>query len=176
MPIPHLRRRVGGGRHLLTRWAMFGTGLHRGGTGRRYLPGGAGWWGASLSLTRTFFGGGRVGQWRYRGSRTPQRWCVTVSVRRMRTSVATYLRWSTGSPIPGRFSRDLTGAMISCDGSFSVGIHCPRRYPSCARVLVVLVMLYVWHHSWCISDNIRRCTDAWDDLLLLIECLLIWVL
>ena len=29
--------------------------------------------------------------------------------------------------------------------------------------------------SSCISDNIRRCTDAWDDLLLLIECMIIWM-
>ena len=64
----------------------------------------------------------------------------------------------------------------SRDGSFSVGIHRPHRYLTGARVLVVLVMLYVWHYSGCISDYIRWCTNAWDDLLLLIECMLIWVL
>ena len=42
----------------------------------------------------------------------PQRWYVTVSARRTSTSVATWLRWRAGSTIPGRFFRDLTGAMI----------------------------------------------------------------
>ena len=37
---------------------------------------------------------------------------VTVSARRTSTSVATWLRWRAGSTIPGRFFRDLTGAMI----------------------------------------------------------------
>ena len=158
MPIPHPRRRVGGG-HLRHQMGHVRTGLHRGGSGRRYLPGGAGWWGVSPSLTRTFFGGGRVGQWRSRGSRTPRRWCVTVLVRRTRTSVTTCLRWSTGSP-------GISLELWSCDGSLSLGVHRPRRYPSGATVLVVLVIIF---------DDVRTPRD--DVLLLIIiECMLIWIL
>ena len=96
----------------LIRGAMSGTGLLRTGIGRCYLPGDVGWWGGSPLLTRSLFGGGRVGQWRCWGFRTPRRWYVTVSARRTSTSVATWLHWRAGSTIPGRFSRDLTGAMI----------------------------------------------------------------
>jgi hypothetical protein len=35
-----------------------------------------------------------------------------VSGRRTSTSVATWLRWTSGSPIPGSFFRDLTQPMI----------------------------------------------------------------
>ena len=69
---------------------------------------------------------------------------------------AQVLQYLAGSP-------GISLELWSRDGSFSVGVHRPCRYPSCARVLVVLVMLYVWHYSGCISDNIRRCMDAWDD-------------
>ena len=112
MPIPHPRRRLGGGGRLDQRghvrdWAPPGWFWE-------VLPsgGGVGWWGASPSLTRSLFGGGRVGQWQCRGFRTPRRWYVTVSARRTSTSIATWLRWRAGSTIPGRFFRDLTGAMI----------------------------------------------------------------
>ena len=146
MPIPHPRRRLGGGGRLDQRghvrdWAPPGWFWE-------VLPsGGVGWWGASPSLTRSLFGGGRVGQWRCRGFRTPRRWYVTVSARRTSTSVATWLRWRAGSTIPGRFFRDLTGAMIlwwflifGCPPPASIPVG---RYGSS-----------------CISDNIRRCTDT----------------
>ena len=57
--------------------------------------------------------------WRSRGPVMVQRLEDPAEVVRHRVSeedahvVATCLRWSTGSLIPGRFSRDLTGAMIS---------------------------------------------------------------
>lgn len=168
MPIPHPHRRVGGG-HMRHQMGHVRDRAPPGWYEEALPTGGACWWGASLSLTRTFFCGGRVGQWRSIGSRTPWRWCVTMSVRRTRTSVATCLRWSTGSP-------GISLELWSCDGAFSLGVHRPRGYPSCARVLVLLVILYVWYYLGCIRDNIRRCTDAWDDLLLLIECMLIWIL
>ena len=38
--------------------------------------------------------------------------------------------------------------------------HPSCGYPSFARVLIILVMLYVWYYSGCISDNIRWCTDT----------------
>ena len=95
------------------RGAMSGTGLHRAGTGRCYLPGRAAWWGIGVSSsTRSFFGGGRVGHNRCRGSRPPRMWYVAVSGRRTSTYVATWLRWTTCSPIPGSFFRDLTRAMF----------------------------------------------------------------
>ena len=73
----------------LIRGAMSRTGLRRAGTGRCYLSGGVAWWGASPLLTQTFFGGGRVVQWRCGGLRTLRRWYVTVSARRTSTSVVT---------------------------------------------------------------------------------------
>ena len=39
-------------------------------------------------------------------------WYVAVSGMRTITSIATWLRWTSGSPIPGRFFEDLTRAMI----------------------------------------------------------------
>ena len=141
MPIPPPRRRLGGGGRLDQRghvrdWAPPGWYWEA-------LPtGGAAWWGASPSLTRTFFGGGRVGQWRCRGLRTPRRWYVTVSARRTSTSVATWLRWRAGSTIPGRFFR--ISLEWSCDGSFSLGVHRPCRYPSGATVLAVLYVFEVY--------------------------------
>ena len=142
MPIPHPRRIEA----CLIR-AMFGTGLRRVGIGRCYLPGDVGWWGGSPLLTRSLFGGGRVGQWWWWGIRTPRRWYVTVSARRTSTSVATWLHWRGGSTIPGRFFRDLTGVMIlwwflifGCPPPASIPVG---RYGSS-----------------CISDNIRWCTDT----------------
>ena len=72
-----------------------------------------------------------------------------MSARRTSTSDATWLRWRAGWTIPGRFFRDLTGAM-TYDGSFSLGVHRPHRYPSGATVLAVLAMLYIY-----IYDTIR---------------------
>ncbi len=152
---------------------MSGTGLRRAGTGRCYLPGGAAWWGASPSLTRTFFGGGRVGQWWCGGLRTPRGWYVTMSAKAcpllhgcVGGQVLQYVAGSSGISLE----------VWSCDGSFSLGVHRPRWYPSFTRVLAVLVMLYVWYYSRCIIVDIRRCTNERDDLVLLIECMLIWIL
>ena len=114
MPIPHPRRRRLDGGGLLDQRGHVRDWAPPGWYGRCYLPGGVGWWGASPSLTRSLFGGGRMGQWWCRGFRTPRRWYVTVSARRTSTSVATWLRWRAGSTIPGRFFKDLTGAMILC--------------------------------------------------------------
>ena len=149
---------------------MSGTGLRRAGIGRCYLPGGVGWWGASPSLTRSLFGGGRVGQWRCRGFRTPRRWYVTVSARRTSTSVATWLRWRAGSTIPGRFFRDLTGAMIlwwflifGCPPPATIPVG---RYGSSCISDAILVIIF---------DDVRTPRD--DVLLLIIiECMLIWIL
>ena len=95
------------------RGAMSGTGLRRAGTGKCYLPGRASWWGTGLPLsTRSFFGGVRVGHFRCGSSRPRRRWYVALSGRRTSTSVATWMRCMSGSPIPGRFFRDLTRAMI----------------------------------------------------------------
>jgi len=97
-------------RGFLTGCVISGTGLRRAGTGRWFL-GRAAWWGIRvLSSTRSFFGGGRVGHSRCRGSRPPRWWYADVSGRRISTSVATWLRWTPGSPVPGRFFRDLTRA------------------------------------------------------------------
>ena len=41
------------------------------------------------------------------------------------------LQYLAGSP-------GISLELWSCDGSFSLGVHRPRRYPSCARVLAVL--------------------------------------
>ena len=92
---------------------MSGTGLRRAGTGRSYLPGRATWWGTRLlSSTRSFFGGGRVGHYRCRGSRPPRRWYVVVSGRRTSMSVVIWLHWMSCSPIPGRVFSRLTRAML----------------------------------------------------------------
>ena len=170
MPIPHPRRRVGGGRHLLDQMGHV----------RDWAPPGWYWeaqageepacrwpepslvavaWASDSPEARGIRGGGASPcQW---GGRARPSLLVCVG--------AQVLQYLAGSP-------GISQELWSRDGSFSAGVHRPRRYPSCARVLVVLVMLYVWHYSWSISDNIRRCTDVWDDLLLLIECMLIWVL
>ena len=56
--------------------------------------------------------------WRSRGPVTVPRLPDTAEVVRHRVSEedehvhGTWLRWRAGSPIPGRFFRDLTGAMI----------------------------------------------------------------
>ena len=121
MPIPHPCRWLGGGGLLDQRghvrdWAPPGWYWE-------ILPsGGTGWWGVSPSLTRTLFCGGRMGQWLCQGFRTPRRCYVTVSARRTSTSVATWLRWTSGSPIPGMFFRDSL-ELWSCGGSFSLGVH-----------------------------------------------------
>ena len=149
---------------------MSGTGLRRAGIGRCYLPGDVGWWGGSPLLTRFFFGGGRVGQWRCRGFRTPRRWYVTVSARRTSTSVATWLHWRACSTIPGRFFRDLTGAMIlwwfllfGCPPPASIPVG---RYGSSCISDAILVIIF---------DDVRTPRD--DVLLLIIiECMLIWIL
>ena len=153
---------------------MSGTGLRRAGIGRCYLPGGVGWWGASPSLTRSLFGGGRVGQWRCRGFRTPRRWYVTVSARRTSTSVATWLRWRAGSTIPGRFFRDLTGAMILW---WFLPFGCPPPAP-------IPVGRYGSSCTGDMYDSIRRVlviifdvrTHGDDVVFLIIECILIWIL
>ena len=116
------------------------------------------WASDGLEARGTRRGGASPCQW---GGRTHPSLLVCIG--------AQVLQYLIGSP-------GISLELWSCDGSFSLGVHRPRRYPSCARVLVVLVMLYVWYYSGCISDNIWRCTDAWDDLLLLIECMLIWIL
>ena len=42
-----------------------------------------------------------------------RRWCVAVSGRKMSTSIATWLLWTTsGSPLLGGFFRQMTGDMI----------------------------------------------------------------
>ena len=134
------------------------------------LPsGGVGWWGDSPSLTRSLFGGSRVGQWRCRGFRISRRWYVTVSARRTSTSVATWLRWRAGSTIPGRFFRDLTGAMIlwwflifACPPPASIPVG---RYGSSCTSDAILVIIF---------DDVRTHGD--DVVLLIIECILIWIL
>ena len=93
---------------------MCGTGLHRAGTVRCYLPGRAAWWGIRVtSSTRIFCGGSRVGHARCRGSRPPRRWYVAVSGRRMSTSIATCIYWIGSMTVGGRFFRGflLTWAM-----------------------------------------------------------------
>ena len=84
--------------------------------------GGATWRGAPLgeepdlgvpSSTLIFFGGIRVGHIRCRGSRPHRRWCVAMSGRKMSTSIATWLLWTTsGSPLLGGFFGQMTGDMI----------------------------------------------------------------
>ena len=94
---------------------MSGTGLRRAGTGRCCLEGHAAWWGTRPrvpSSTLISFGGVRVGQFRCGGTRPRRRWYVAVSGRRTSTSVARWLHWTSGSPIPGRFFGQMTGDMI----------------------------------------------------------------
>ena len=159
MPIPHPRRRLGGG--------------------RCYLPGDVGWWGASPLLTRSLFGGGRVGQWWCWGFRTPRRWYVSVSGRRTSTPIATWLRWREGSIIPGRFFRDLTGAMIlwwflifGCPPPVPVGC-----YSSSGISDAILVIIFddvrtprddVFAYNYWMHANLN--TTLFYDLVLLIEC------
>ena len=154
---------------------MSGTGLRRGGTGRRYLPEAqvgeepACRW-PEPSLVSVTWASVSAEAWGPRGGGTSPcqqgGWARPSLHGCVGGQVLQYMACSSRNSL----------VLWSCDGSFSLGVHHPRQYPSYARVLAVLVMLYVWHYSWCISDNIRRCTDAWDDLLLLIECMLIWIL
>ena len=154
---------------------MSGTRLRRGGTGRRYLPGAqvgeepACRW-PEPSLVAVAWASDGAEAWGPRGGGTSP--CQRGG--RARPSLLVCVGAQVLQYLVGSLGISLE--LWSRDGAFSMGVHHPRRYPSCARVLVVLVMLYVWHYSGCISDNIRRCTNAWDDLLLLIECMLIWIL
>ena len=155
---------------------MSGTGLHRAGTGRCYLPGRAAWWGIGLpSSTRSFFGSGRVGHFWCGGSRPRRRWYIAVSVRRTSTSVATWLRWTTTSPIPGSLFRDLTPAMIlwwfllfGCSPPMAQepGVDVQFDWARCLVILydniwAVLVMLYdnIRDVLVIIFDNIRWCIN-----------------
>ena len=111
MPIPHPRRRLGGGGRLDQRGHV-----------RDWAP--PGWFWEVLPS-----GGRRLVRsqpvvdpilvwWRSRGPVTVPRLPDTAEVVRHRVSeedehsVATWLRWRAGPTIPGRFFRDLTGAMI----------------------------------------------------------------
>ena len=90
-----------------------------------------------LSSTRIFFGGGRVGHSRCRGSRPPSGLYADVSGRRTSMSVATWWRWTPGHSGPGRFFRDLTRATSSW--WFLLFGWTPSAAPD---VLTVLVMLF----------------------------------
>ena len=174
MPIPHPRRRLGGGGRLDQRghvrdwappgwfWEVLPSGGVVGEEPARRWPDPcllAVAWASDDAEASGHRGGGTSPCQRGGRARPSLHGCIGGQVRQ-------YLAGSSGISLE----------LWSCDGSFSLGVHRPRWYPSCARVLVVLVMLHVWYYSGCISDNIRWCTDAWDDLLLLIECMLIWVL
>jgi hypothetical protein len=122
-----------------TRWAMFGSGLHRAGTGRCHLLERAAWWGIQGPLmTRISFGGGRVGQARCGGRRPPKRWYVDVSERRTSTSVAICICWISLLIGVGRFFRDLTLAMVP------LAFHIFGLLPSVAQHQVDV------DYSWCV--------------------------
>ena len=152
-------------------WAppgMSGTGLRRAGTGRCYLPGGAAWWGIRVpSSTRSLFGGGRVGHDRCRGSRPPRRWYVAVSGRRTSTSVAIWLRWTSGSPIPGSFFRDLTWAMIlwwfllfGCSPPAAQDPRVDVQFDWARCIIRDVLVIFIWYYcciNWIIWD-----VENWD--------------
>ena len=154
---------------------MSGTRLRHVGTGRCYLPGmqlgeePAHHW-PEPSLVAAAWANDGAEAWGPRGGGTSP--CQRGGRARLSLhgcvggQVLQYLGGSSGISLE----------LWSSYGSFSLGVHRPRRYPSFAMVLAVLVMLYVWYYSRSISDNIRRRTDERDYLVLLIEWVLIWIL
>ena len=147
MPIPHPCRRLGGGGRLDQRGHV-----------RDWAP--PGWFWEVLPS-----GGRRLVRsqpvvdlilvwWRSRGPVMVPRLTDTAAVVRHRVSEEDEHVHRYMVALEGRFSNTwqvlqyLAGSSgisleRSCDGSFSLGVHRPRRYPSGATVLAVLVMLYV---------------------------------
>ena len=150
MPIPHPRRRVSGG-HLRHQMGHVRDWAPPGWYWEALPTGGAGWWGAILSLTQTvavaWASDGPEARGPRGGGASPCQWGGRARPSLLVCVGALVLQYLAGSP-------GISLELWSRDGSFSVGVHRPHRYPSCARVLVVLVMLYVWYYSGCISDNL----------------------
>ena len=131
---------------------MSGTGLRWAGTGRCCLEGRAAWWGTRPrvpSSTLISFGGVRVGQFQCGGTRPRRRWYVAVSGRRISTSilhgcirgrqVLQYLAVSLGISLQ----------LWSCEGSFSLGVHRPRRRNrECPRFFCSIRSLLA-NSQWC---------------------------